>query len=74
MKLLVDETGTYLLSAIASIHPVPIRGEARDQSKVTAVHTSIITMGGHQHNTAIPYEKAQQLFHNYHGEAPPPPA
>lgn len=74
MKLLEDASGVYLLASIASIHPVPIKGEARDQSKVTEVHTLITTAGGHRHNTAIPYDKALQTFKEFHAEPANPQA
>jgi hypothetical protein len=66
MKLLRDKSGIYLLGAIASVHPVEIRGEARDQTKVTAVHTNIATIGGQTHNTTIPWDEASAAFEDYH--------
>jgi hypothetical protein len=65
-KLLRDKSGLYLLSAIASMHPVEIKGEPRDQTKVTAVHTNISTVGGQTHNTTIPWDEASAAFEDYH--------
>lgn len=74
--LLEDESGAYVIPAIAAIHPMPIKGEPRDQTKVTAVHTaiSLVGGGGHRHNTTIPYETALKAFREHHDRvaAPPP--
>lgn len=57
-KLLEDGSGLYNLDHVASIHPVPIKGDRHDQTKVTAVHTSVSTVGGQTHQTSIPWEQS----------------
>jgi hypothetical protein len=72
-KILKDASGHYLVAAIASIHPMEIKGEPRDQTKVTAVHTKIATVGGQTHNTTIPWEEALAAFGETHDPAPAAP-
>lgn len=70
--LLEDESGVYVIAAISSIHPAPVKGEARDQTKVTAVHT-VIASGGHRHSTAIPYGTAVKALREHYGAGTPAP-
>jgi len=74
MSILKDKSGHYLVAAIASIHPTEIKGDRHDQARVTAVHTSISTVGGQTHNTTIPWEEAAAALDAFHApkqEAPP---
>jgi hypothetical protein len=68
--ILKDKSGHYLIGAIASIHPVEIKDDRRDQNKVTAVHTSISTVGGQTHNTTIPWDEASAAYSEYHEGRP----
>jgi hypothetical protein len=74
MSILKDKSGHYLVAAIASIHPTEIKDDRRDQSKVTAVHTSISTVGGQTHNTTIPWEEASAALDAFHAPKEAPPA
>lgn len=69
--LLKDKSGHYLIPAIASIHPIEIKGDQRDQTKVTAVHTAISTAGGQTHHTTIPFDEAAAALEDYHVGAAP---
>ncbi len=60
-RLLKDASGIYNLEWVASLHPVPIKGDKNDQSKVTAVLTAISTTGGQTHQTTIPWEAASAI-------------
>lgn len=62
MEFLVDKSGIYRIAAIASAHPAEIKADQRDQSRVTAVHTTIFTAGGNQHQTTIPWDEAAKAL------------
>jgi hypothetical protein len=72
-RILKDKSGHYLIGAIASMHPMEIKGDQRDQNKVTAIHTAIATVGGQTHHTTIPWDEATAAYAEYH-EGPPPAA
>jgi len=71
-KVLKDVSGFYNLDNVGSIHPVPIKGDRNDQTKVTAVTTSICTIGGQTHQTNIPWAIAASVAeaHWNAGQAP----
>ena len=70
-KVLRDASGIYNLAAIASIHPVNLKGDKLDQSKVTGQHTLIHMMGGASHNTTIPFAAADSILTDYWGGSAP---
>lgn len=65
-RILKDKSGHYLVEAIASMHPMEIKGDRHDQNKVTAIHTAISTVGGQTHNTTIPWDEATAAYSAYH--------
>lgn len=70
-KVFQDDSGLYRLDCISSIHPVPIKGDRHDQTKVTAIHTAISTVGGQTHSTSIPFDDAKSAFLELFEPAPP---
>jgi hypothetical protein len=67
MAWLIDKNGArYRIAEITGLIPLEIRGDQRDQSKVTHVHTAITTTGGHTHNTSLPFADVVKIV------APPP--
>jgi hypothetical protein len=71
-KLLKDASGIYNLDHIGSIHPLPIKGDKTDQSKVTATNTMIAMNGGQVHHTAIPWSAAAAIAEDYWNGSQPP--
>jgi hypothetical protein len=77
MRVLKDKSGIYLVAAIVSAKPVPIKGDRHDQTKVTETHTVIETAGGNRHDTTIPWDVASKALLEAWGDSPaeqPPPA
>jgi hypothetical protein len=74
-KLLKDASGVYNLEHVSSIHPINIKGDKQDQSKVTAVHTAIAMVGGQTHHTTIPWSAAAAIVEDFlSGGVPQKPA
>ena len=61
-QVLEDGSGLYRLECVVAIHPMPVKGDRADQTKVTATHTAVSTTGGQTHHTAIPYDQAREAF------------
>lgn len=56
----------YVIDSIASIHRVEIKGDRQSPTKVTAVHTTVCSVGGQTHPTSIPWEEASATFTAVH--------
>jgi hypothetical protein len=69
-KVLQDSSGIYNLDNVASIHPMPIRGDARDQTKITETFTQVSTVGGQTHSTSIPWAEASKAALAHWGAGP----
>jgi hypothetical protein len=72
MRVLKDKSGIYLVAAIVSAKPVPIKGDRHDQQKVTETHTVIETAGGNRHDTTIPWDLASKVLLEAWGDEPAP--
>jgi hypothetical protein len=58
MQWLKDKNGAlYLVAAITSVTPLEIRGDKRDQTKVTETLAAVTTAGGHTHNTSLDFDE-----------------
>jgi hypothetical protein len=73
-RLLQDPSGIYDLRMVASIHPLKIKGDKADQTKVTETHTAISTVGGQTHHTTIPWAAASAIALEFWNEGAPPKA
>jgi len=71
MRVLKDASGIYLVAAIVSAKPVPIKSDRHDQTKVTSMHTVLETAGGNRHDTTIPWSEACKVLLEAWGDAPP---
>jgi hypothetical protein len=61
-RFLKEPSGAiHLIDSICSVIPMPIRGDRQDQTKVTAVHTTIVTAGGQAHQLAMPFDQVVAL-------------
>lgn len=72
-KLLKDASGIYNLDHVSSIHPIAIKGDKQDQTKVTQTYTSIAMIGGQTHSTTIPYSAASAIALDYWNDGKPQP-
>jgi hypothetical protein len=62
MPWLKDKNGAiYRVEAIAAVTPMELRGDKRDQTKVTGIHARITTVGGHTHDTALDFDEVVNL-------------
>lgn len=73
-RLLKDATGIYNLEMVASIHPINIKGDKADQTKITSVLTAISTIGGQTHHTTIPWADASAIVLDFWNDGAPPKA
>jgi hypothetical protein len=61
-RVFEDPSGLYRLECAVAIHPLIVKGDRSDQTKVTDTHTAISTIGGQTIHTHIPYDQARQAF------------
>lgn len=71
MEVFKDASGIYLVAAIVSAKPVPIKGDRHDQTKVTAMYTVLETAGGNRHDTTIPWSEASKVLLEAWGDVQP---
>jgi hypothetical protein len=64
-KIIKDASGLYNLDHVGSIHPINLKGDKADQSKVTGQHTLIAMNGGQTHHTTIPWAAASAIATDY---------
>lgn len=72
---LKDKNGSlYRIESITSVTPAEIRGDRRDQTKITEVRATITTAGGHTHTTELAFGDVAKLVDPSQSADAPAPA